>query len=518
MVNKNMENSRHKVLLVEDDKLDQMAFKRLVEKDNLPFDYTIAGSVSQARSILADNKFDVVIVDYLLGDGTAFDVFDWIVDTPAIFATGAGTEELAIKAMKSHACDYLIKDPERNYLKVLPKVIKNAISHKRARQQLKEYHENLEALVSERTEQLAAEKELVSVTLASMADGVIAVDAEKRIILFNKVAENLTGWEIHAAQGKCLDDVFQIINEQTKQPIESPVEKALSSGQIESGTDQDCLVAKDAGMRPIAVTAAPIRKNDGTMLGVVIVLRDVSREREIDRMKTNFVSSVSHELRTPLTSIKAYTATILRDPDMPKKIKNEFLTIIDQESNRLAKLIENLLEVSKIESGTIETDRQNVYVASVLDQALAALQPLADDKNVRLKYDQDDKLLALAGDKSKIQSVVTNLLNNAIKFTPEYGQVSVSVRQKGYELVISVSDTGVGIPKEALPRIFDRFYRVYRPGEQIQGTGLGLAIVKKIVTIHNGRIEVESEEGEGSTFTVYLPVATHAISQIPTAQ
>jgi len=244
------------------------------------------------------------------------------------------------------------------------------------------------------------------------------------------------------------------------------------------------------------------------MIGVVMVIRDVSREREIDRMKTNFISSVSHELRTPLTSIKAYTATILRDPDMPKKIRNQFLTIIDEESNRLAKLIEDLLEVSKIESGTAEMSKQNVYIGGVINQVLSALQPLADNKHIRIKYEQQDKFLALAGDKLKIQSVVTNLLNNAIKFTSEFGHVTVSVRRTEYELGISVSDTGVGIPTEALPRIFDRFYRVYRPGEQISGTGLGLAIVKKIVDMHGGRIEVESDEGQGSTFTVYLPLAT----------
>jgi len=513
-----MTGSKYKILLIEDDKLDRMAFERLVEKQNLPYDYTIANSVAQAKNILENENFDIVIVDYLLGDGTAFDVFNFITDTPAIFATGAGTEELAIKAMKSHAYDYLIKDPDRNYLKVLPTVIKNAVNHKHAEQQLKKYHENLEVLVAERTAQLAAEKDLVSVTLSSMGDGVIAVDAEKRIMLFNKIAENLTGWKLHEAQGKNVDKIFHLCDEQTKKSVQSPIDRALRSGQIETACDKDCLVAKDGTCRSIAATAAPIRNNEQTMIGVVMVIRDVSREREIDRMKTNFVSSVSHELRTPLTSIKAYTATILRDPDMPKKIRNEFLTIIDEESNRLAKLVENLLEVSKIESGTAELTQQNVDIAAVIEQVLSTLQPLADEKNVRLKYEPTDELMTLPADRTRICSVVTNLINNAIKFTPQYGQVTVEIERKGYELVIKVSDTGVGIPKEALPRIFDRFYRVYRTGEQIQGTGLGLAIVKKIVAMHNGRIEVESKPQEGSTFTVYLPVAAHAIAQSPAAK
>ena len=513
-----MQKDKYKILLIEDDKLDQMAFKRMVEKEALPYDYTIADSVTQARKILLGDSFDLVIVDYLLGDGTAFDIFDSITDTPAIFATGAGTEELAIKAMKSHAYDYLIKDAERNYLKVLPTIIKNAIKHKQAELQLRKYHENLEALVAQRTEQLAAEKELLAFTLSSMGDGVVAVDADKKITLFNTVAEELTGWKFHEVHAKNVDEIIRIINEQTKQHIDSPIDKAFKSGQIETGTDQDIIISKDNTERSIAATAAPIRKNDGTMLGVVMMVRDVSLQREIDRMKNNSVSSVSHELRTPLTSIKAYTATILRDPDMPKKIRTEFLKIIDEESNRLAKLIENLLEVSKIESAEPDINHQNIDIDALINKVLSALLPLAENNNIRLKYEQADGLTALPCDKDKIESVVTNLINNAIKFTPEYGQVIISVSQKEYELVISVSDTGVGIPKEALPRIFDRFYRVYRPGEQIQGTGLGLAIVKRIVSIHNGRIEVESKVNQGSTFTVFLPLATQPATKVTTGQ
>lgn len=509
-----MKNKKYKILLIEDDELDQLAFKRLVDKEKLPYDYKIAASVAQAQQILSENQFDIVIVDYLLGDGTAFDIFKFITDTPAIFATGAGTEELAIKAMKSHAYDYLIKDHERNYLKVLPTVIKNAVSHKETERQLKKYHENLEILVKERTEQLATEKELLSITLSSMGDGVVAVDADKNITLFNKVAENLTGYEYQDVEGKPLDEIFRIFDEQTKKSAVNPVDKALRSGNIESGTDQDCLLAKDANSRPVAATAAPIRNNDGSMIGAVLVFRDVSREREIDRMKTNFVSSISHELRTPLTSIKAYTATILRDPRMPKNIRNEFLKVIDEESDRLTKLIENLLEVSKIEAGAEEIEKQNVDVSAVINHAISTLQPLADEKYIRLNYEPDDELLTVPADHSKICSVVTNLINNAIKFTPQYGRVTVQIERKDYDLVIRVSDNGVGIPKEALPRIFDRFYRVYRPGEQIQGTGLGLAIVKKIVAMHNGRIEVESKESKGSTFTVYLPIVTQSTSPV----
>jgi PAS domain S-box-containing protein len=501
-----MEGPRYKVLVVEDDKIAQMAFERFVRDENLPYDYTIAGSVSAANSILSTDKFDIVIVDYLLGDGTAFDVFNSIKDTPIIFATGAGNEELAVRAMKAGAYDYLIKDPVRKHLKVLPEIMKNAITRKKVEEELRKYHDNLEELVKERTEQLAKEKELLSVTLSSMGDGVVAVDAEKRIILFNEVAENLTGWKFEEVSDKAIQEVFNIINESTKEAVGNPIDKALKSGKIETSGGRDTLVSRSGSECPISATAAPIRKNNGTMIGVVMVFRDVSKEREIDRMKTDFVSSVSHELRTPLTSIKAYTATILRDPDMAEQTRREFLNTIDEESNRLARLIRALLEVSRLDSGVVGITREAVDIAGVIKRALSNIEPLADKKNIQLKTDIADELGKLQGDESRIQSVVTNLVDNAIKFTPERGQVSASARQQGENLVIIVSDTGMGIPKEALPKIFDRFYRVYRPGKQIQGTGLGLAIVNKIVTMNGGRIEVESKVDKGTTFTVVLPL------------
>lgn len=504
------ENSRCRILLVEDDKIDQAAFERLVKQQGLLYDYTIAGSFAQAKNILTSDRFDVAVVDYLLGDGTAFDVLQLTDDSPVIFATGGGDEEIAIKAMKAGAYDYIIKDAQRNYLKILPQVVEKALAHKKAIDALKQYHNDLEALVKERTEQLEEEKELLAVTLCSMSDGIIAVDVQKRIILFNKVAENLTKWKYPEVQGKIVDEIFYPIDEKTKNPVESPIDKVLSSRQTETGGDRDALITRDGRECPISATAAPIRKNDGAMVGIVMVLRDVSAEREIDRMKSDFVSSVTHELRTPLTAIKAYITTILRDPDMPEQTKHEFLTVIDEESDLLKNLIEALLEVSRIESGTVKFSREPVDIAAVIEQVLSAVRHLADTKAVQLKVDIADNLGVLQADVGKIQSMVMNLVGNAIKFTPENGRVTISARRVGCELVIVVSDTGLGIPKESLPKIFDRFYRVPRPGKQIKGTGLGLAIVKEIVNMHGGRITVESELDKGSTFTVFLPLNTQA--------
>jgi PAS domain S-box-containing protein len=512
-----MNDGRCRVLLVEDTQIDQMAFKRMVSTQNLPYDYKIAGSVREARDLLASEKFDAIILDFHLGDGTAFDVLGSVGQTPTIFATGGGDEELAVKAMKSGASDYLIKDQDRNYLKVLPEVVKNAIHHKKAELELEKYHNNLEALVKERAEQLATEKELLSVTLASMGDGLIAVDADKHITLFNTVAENILRCRFDDVHGLSVDDVFKIVEEQTRAPAESPVDKVFDSEKIETQTSHCELVAKDGSSCPVSATAAPIRSKDGAMIGVVMVFRDVSREREIERLKADFISSMSHELRTPLTSIKAYTETILSTPDMPAETRGEFLGIIDEESDRLASLIESLLEISKLESGAVELHRELFDIAAVIKHVKSTLQPLADKKNIKLTLRVNDGLPPYDGDKGKMESVITNLANNAIKFTPEGGGVEVTAEGNAGELKVSVRDTGMGIPKESLTKIFGRFYRVYRPGTHIQGTGLGLAIVKEIVMMHGGRIEVESEVDKGTTFTVFLPLET-AVRQMARAE
>ncbi len=483
-----------------------MAFVRLIKLQQLPYDYRVSTSIKQAKQILTSERFDVIIADYSLSDGTAFNVMDLAKDTPIVFTTGAGNEEIAVNAMKAGAYDYLIKDIQSNYLKVLPQVVRKAIMHKRTEDALSNYRNNLEALVEQRTEQLIEEKELLNVTLLSMTDGLIAVDTKKQIVLFNRVAENLTKWKFEEVHGKSADEVLHLIDEKTRRSIQSPIDEVLSSGTKQTGTDRDVITAKDGSQCPISITAAPIHRNDGSIIGVVMLLRDVSREREIDRMKTDFVSSVSHELRTPLSSIKAHIATILRDPNMSEQTRHQFLSIINEEADRLKDLIEGLLEISRVESGAVEIVRKSVCINDLINKVMDVIKPLADKKNIQLHAYLHDGLGRITVDECKITSMLINLLTNAIKFTPELGCASISTLLRDKQLFISVSDTGVGIPKHALPRIFDRFYRVKEHSRRVPGTGLGLAIVKEIVEMHSGRIEVESEPGKGTTFTVSLPL------------
>ena len=383
--------------------------------------------------------------------------------------------------------------------------------HKASERKLDKYRRNLRTLVRERADETDADKELLSVTFSSMAEGVIVVDTDKRIMLFNKVAETLAGWECEPIQDRIVDHVFHLIDERTGQLAENPIDRVLRSGRTETGMGFDVLAAIDGSERPISMLAAPIQRNDRSIIGIVLLFRDVSSEREIERLKQDFLSSVSHELRTPLTSIKAYTETILHDTGMTEQTRLQFLNIIDEESNRLAELIEELLEMSRLESGVATVVREPVDIVPIVNQVAAALDALARRKDIELAVEIDSGLPPLIGDARKLESVITNLVNNAIKYTPEHGTIHVLVRRCSGQIVISVIDTGMGIPKASQDRIFERFYRATHPGKHIKGTGLGLAIVKKIVEMHGGVIDVTSNVGQGTTFAVRLPLADHPV-------
>ena len=501
-----LDAKKYKVLLIEDDKLDQLAFERLVKDEKLSYDYIIVDSVEASQKILNNQSFDVIITDYSLQDGTAFDILEETKESPIIFTTGAGNEKLAVEAMKAGAYDYLIKNPSRSYLSILPLIIENAVNHAKMVKKVKAYHENLEDIVKERTEQLKQEKELLSVTLSSMTDGVIVVDQYKNVILLNNIAEKITGYTFENAKGKNINELLQFINELTKEPVENPIDKVLSTGQIQTMIEPGILIVTENEEYPVSISAAPFSKIKGTLSGVVVVIHDRSQEHVVDQMKTDFISSVSHELRTPLTSIKAYTETILRDPNMSEEQKREFLITVDSEANRLTDLVNSLLDISKLDSGQFEIVKQDIDIVDVVEKTILSLKCSADNKNITLDKTVTGEIPNLWGHDSRIKSLVTNLISNAIKFTPNDGKVSVSIEYSNEELILSVSDTGIGIPEKDISHIFDRFYRVPHSEKQTTGTGLGLAIVKEVATLHGGTVEVKSKLEEGTTFTVKLPL------------
>lgn len=232
---------------------------------------------------------------------------------------------------------------------------------------------------------------------------------------------------------------------------------------------------------------------------------------ELNRLKNEFVSNISHELRTPLASIIGFSETIASDPEMPEEMKKEFNSIILSEGKRLAKLINDILDLSKIERGQIELTKVDFDINKVLKEVVESNNPLAKKKDIHLSYQIPEEEIIIFADKDRIQQVFNGLINNAIKFTDKGGRIKLIAQNFKTEIEIIVSDTGIGIPEKDIPHIFEKFYRVNRPGTEIPGTGLGLVLVKQIVDLHKGFITVQSEEEKGTTFVVKFPTSSNYI-------
>jgi two-component system phosphate regulon sensor histidine kinase PhoR len=241
--------------------------------------------------------------------------------------------------------------------------------------------------------------------------------------------------------------------------------------------------------------------------GVVAVLHDISRERELAQMRNDFVSSVSHELRTPLASIKAYAEMLIDGEANDDKTKQEFYEVIQNEANRLERLIDNILNISRIESGLVQVKKRPESLMVLVKEAIEVITPQARQKQIKIEEQLTPAFYQTLVDKDMMYQAVLNLLSNAVKYTPNGGRITVStiVDESRKKVITKVSDTGVGIPPKDVPFVFDKFYRSEHNNQMAKGTGLGLSLVKHIVeTVHHGEIFVESTVGKGTTFSFEL--------------
>jgi PAS domain S-box-containing protein len=300
--------------------------------------------------------------------------------------------------------------------------------------------------------------------------------------------------------------------------LRQTIQKVLATGQPVRGVEVRPTLTEDGEhAQPwLSVSAEPVHL-DGAV-HVVVALNDVTDRKRAEEelketmeMKSQFVSTVSHELRTPLTAIRE--AVIIVQDQVAGRLNRDqkhFLDIAKRNIDRLARLIDDVLDFQKLNAGKMKFNLQPSSIAAVAEEAYTTMQPHAAKNKVSLALEVEPHLPPAVFDGDRIMQVLTNLISNALKFTPEGGRVTLSAQRRDDQLVIKISDTGYGIPKEDLPKLFNRFFRVQRPGKEIKGTGLGLVIVSKIVTGHGGRIEVESELDKGTTFTVLLPLTPPA--------
>ncbi|SCX87913.1 two-component system histidine kinase PnpS [Alkaliphilus peptidifermentans] len=334
--------------------------------------------------------------------------------------------------------------------------------------------------------------------LTSIINPIIAVDNMHHIILINPAAEKLFEVKAEDAMGK---HIIEIIRNSTLEDRIKDIFENHQETQME-------INIQDPEERILKIYTNLIKlENDPTrVIGIVTLLEDVTEMRKLEKMRSDFVANVSHELKTPLTSISGFVETLKSGTIEDEDTKMRFLDIIDIETERLTRLIDDILTLSEIENNSTKSIRSETYTTEAINEVTEIMRPIADGKKIDIITEVEGNLPIIYGNRDWFKQMLINLLDNAIKYTPQGGRVQINAYQKYNHVVIVVKDSGLGIPKNELPRLFERFYRVDKArSKKVIGTGLGLAIVKHIVLAFNGRIKVNSEVGKGTEFTIIIP-------------
>jgi two-component system phosphate regulon sensor histidine kinase PhoR len=355
--------------------------------------------------------------------------------------------------------------------------------------------------LEERIARLEQDRQQLRAVLSGMAEGVIAIDARRRLLFANASADQLFGLDATAV-GRLLPELIR------SPQVQGAVEATLASAHPYLG--EVVLASREVSLRVharvLAVRGTPLPGSPPP--GAVLVFHDVTELRRLERMRQDFVANVSHELKTPLASIKAYAETLLDWALHDENVNTRFLRRIEEQADRLNQLILDLLSLARIESGQEVFEHKPLALAPVLASCIESHRGRAEARSLSLGLELgalDDETLITA-DEEAIRQILDNLIDNAIKYTPDGGSVEVTCRLDDEVVSVEVADTGIGIPRDDLPRVFERFYRVDKArSRELGGTGLGLSIVKHLVQSLGGQITVDSRIGAGTQFTVQLP-------------
>lgn len=382
--------------------------------------------------------------------------------------------------------------------------ITEAIARRKAETALRDVNVNLEQRVAERTLELRESELRWSTTLASIGDAVIATNANGGIVFMNSVAESLTGWKIDEARSRPVREVFHILDESTRKDVEPPIEAVIRAGTVVGLANHTILIKRDGTEIPIDDSGAPIVGPDGGCTGVVLVFRDVTERRKSEQLKDDFIGMVSHELRTPLTVVAGAINTAISPGVSPDDVR-QLLNDAAWGAETMGDIIENLLELSRWQANRLVLGSSIVDIRSAVRRVVDKASKKSS--NHRIVADVAPDLPVVTADLTRIEHILDNLVDNAIKYSPDGGDVLVAAQQDGTSILLSVSDQGIGITPSEAERLFQPFSRLQAlPPASVQGIGLGLVVCRHLVEAHGGQIWVESEPGKGSTFKFTLPL------------
>lgn len=479
-----------RVLVVDDEQRIRDACSRMLASEGCEVD--VADNGATGLEMIQQSHFDIVLLDLMMPGLSGLDVLTDIKarhpDTVVIVITGYATLEHSIETMKKGAFDFLSKPFSPSQLRV---IITKAI----------EFIQTLQ--------DIATEKSRMRVMINTLRDGVLTTDHQKRIALANPAFLRLMGCRKSRVIGY---EVSKVVTDAT---ILTMIDRAI--GQPEDAyveLTEEITLPGDGEDIIIGVRCIPFRDRLNRNLGTVTVFHDITTLREDDRLKSDFVSMVAHEIKSPLNSILMQLKVVL--DGLAGDLTDKQRQILERSSLKITSLTElssELLDLSKIESGLINQDREALNLVPLVKEHVALYQAQAGEKSISLTLRPGDETIQVVANRNNIGEVLSNLISNAIRYTPEQGKVDVWADQDEEYVRLHVEDTGFGIPEESLEQIWDKFFRVKNEKTRfINGTGLGLAIVKRIVDGHHGRITVDSQVDKGTRFTIRLPKTAYPVS------
>jgi two-component system phosphate regulon sensor histidine kinase PhoR len=358
--------------------------------------------------------------------------------------------------------------------------------------------ENIFARQQELELQIAGRESGTQTILGAMEDGLLAVDARSRVTLMNPTFQKLFELRDPAVGVPLVEAVRHATLDQL-------IAETLRTGEAMRG-ELSLADSRAHSERHVEVSAVPIKNADDEVTGAVVLFHDITELKQLDQIRRDFVANVSHELRTPLSILRGYIEVLFDEPQTSRQELTRILSIMERHSRRLQRLVDDLLSLAQLESSHAELEISVVRMDDLFNNLIRDWKEKLAGKNLKVIVDLPSETLVLRADGTRLEEALHNLLDNAVKFSPEYGRILLRGVRCGTNVVLSVADNGIGISREHLPRIFERFYRADKArSRELGGTGLGLAIVKHIAQLHGGRVEAESELGRGTTIRVVLP-------------
>lgn len=474
-----------RILVIDDEARIRDACSLVLRDQGFEVEAAVDGD--KGVEMIQDAHFDVILVDLMMPGLSGLEVLSIVrekhPDTVVIVITGYATLEHSIEAMKKGAFDFIPKPFTPDQLRT---IVEKAIKYNRALQDIADTQSRLKTMVN------------------GLADGVLASDRDRRVVLANHAFLHYIGYHGESVNGLSIDDLR--VGEQLRSMIE---ETLLMPADTFTEITEELSWEKGDNKKIFLAKCTPFRNRNGENIGTVTVLNDITALKELDRMKSDFVSLVSHEVRSPMNSLMMQVQVILDGlaGDLTDK-QREILTRAHGKMEGLSEMVSELLDLSRIESGLISQEKEQLDFTELLDEQIVFHSAGASKKDTSLDLDITGTLPVVFANKRGMEEVLTNLITNAIKYSPDGSRVLVSARMENEYLTIVIGDNGYGIPEEDLERVFDRFYRVKDENTRTQqGTGLGLSLVKSIVESHHGSIKVASKIGEGTTFTILIPTA-----------